>query len=99
MAMLAPVVEFLAAISVTLILWYGGMEVIDGNLTAGALIAFLVYAVNLSNPIKRLSRVYGNIQKAVAAAERVFDVLDTEEEITDAPDAKKMPIVKGNGKA
>ncbi len=98
MAMLAPVVEFLAAISVTLILWYGGMEVIDGNLTAGALIAFLVYAVNLSNPIKRLSRVYGNIQKAVAAAERVFDVLDTEEEIEDAPDAKKMPTVKGNVK-
>jgi subfamily B ATP-binding cassette protein MsbA len=98
MSMLAPVVEFLAAISVTLILWYGGMEVIDGHLTAGALIAFLVYAVNLSNPIKRLSRVYGNIQKAIAAAERVFAVLDTEEEITDAPDAKKMPIVKGNVK-
>ena len=98
MAMLTPVVEFLAAISVTLILWYGGMEVINGNLTAGALIAFLVYAVNLSNPIKRLSRVYGNIQKAIAAAERVFDVLDTEEEIQDAPDAKKMPTVKGNVK-
>ncbi|MBR0325265.1 MAG: ABC transporter ATP-binding protein [Selenomonadales bacterium] len=98
MAMLAPVVEFLAAISVTLILWYGGMEVIDGNLTAGALIAFLVYAVNLANPIKRLSRVYGNIQKAIAAAERVFAVLDTEEEIQDAPDAKEMPIVKGNVK-
>ncbi|MBQ2114879.1 MAG: ABC transporter ATP-binding protein [Selenomonadales bacterium] len=98
MSMLAPVVEFLAAISVTLILWYGGMEVIDGHLTAGALIAFLVYAVNLSNPIKRLSRVYGNIQKAIAAAERVFAVLDTEEEIQDAPDAKEMPIVKGNVK-
>jgi subfamily B ATP-binding cassette protein MsbA len=98
MSMLAPVVEFLAAISVTLILWYGGMEVIDGHLTAGALIAFLVYAVNLSNPIKRLSRVYGNIQKAIAAAERVFAVLDTEEEIQDASDAKKMPIVKGNVK-
>lgn len=98
MSMLAPVVEFLAAISVTLILWYGGMEVIDGHLTAGALIAFLVYAVNLSNPIKRLSRVYGNIQKAIAAAERVFAVLDTEEEITDAADAKKMPTVKGNVK-
>lgn len=98
MAMLAPVVEFLAAISVTMILWYGGMEVIDGNLTAGALIAFLVYAVNLSNPIKRLSRVYGNIQKAMAAAERVFNVLDTEEEIEDAPNAEVLPPVKGNVK-
>lgn len=98
MSMLAPVVEFLAAISVTMILWYGGMEVIDGNLTAGALIAFLVYAVNLSNPIKRLSRVYGNIQKAIAAAERVFAVLDTDEEIKDSDDAKELPHVKGNVK-
>lgn len=98
MAMLAPVVEFLAAISVTMILWYGGMEVIDGNLTAGSLIAFLVYAVNLSNPIKRLSRVYGNIQKAMAAAERVFCVLDTPEDIQDAEDAEVLPPVKGNVK-
>ena len=95
MATLTPLIEFLAAIGVTAIIWYGGREVINGNLTAGSLIAFLVYAVNLSNPIKRLSRVYGNIQKALAAAERVFDVLDTQPEIKDMPGAATLAKIDG----
>lgn len=96
MATLTPIIEFVAALGVTMIIWYGGREVINGNLTAGSLIAFLVYAVNLSNPIKRLSRVYGNIQKAMAAAQRVFDVLDTKPEIEDAPDAKVLAQIDGH---
>ncbi|AIF53763.1 lipid A export permease/ATP-binding protein MsbA [Pelosinus sp. UFO1] len=95
MATLTPVIEFLAAIGVTMIIWYGGREVINDNLTAGSLVAFLVYAVNLSNPIKRLSRVYGNIQKALAAAERVFEVLDTKPEIEDMPNAIPLPNING----
>jgi subfamily B ATP-binding cassette protein MsbA len=95
MATLTPVIEFLAAIGVTMIIWYGGREVINNNLTAGSLIAFLIYAVNLSNPIKRLSRVYGNIQKAISAAERVFGVLDTKPEIEDMPNAVQLPTIKG----
>lgn len=43
------------------------------------MIAFLIYAINLSNPVKRLSQVYGNIQKALAAADRVFEILDTKQ--------------------
>ncbi len=50
---------------------------------------------NLSNPIKRLSRVYGNIQKALAAAERVFEVLDTKPEIEDMPGAVALPTIEG----
>lgn len=96
MATLTPVIEFLAAIGVTVIIWYGGREVINSTLTSGALIAFLIYVVNLSNPIKRLSRVYGNIQRALAAAQRVFEVLDTVPEIQDAPGAKPLPTVKGH---
>jgi subfamily B ATP-binding cassette protein MsbA len=95
MATLTPVIEFLAAIGVTAIIWYGGMEVINGELTAGSLIAFLVYAVNISNPLKRLSKVYGNIQRALAAAQRVFDVLDTEPEIKDMPGAINLPTIRG----
>ena len=94
-ATLTPVVEFLAAFAVTVIVWYGGNEVIRGNLTSGSLIAFLVYAVNISNPVKRLGNVYGSIQRAVAAADRVFEVLDTLPEVQDAPDAKPLPPVKG----
>jgi subfamily B ATP-binding cassette protein MsbA len=94
-ATLTPVVEFLAAFAVTVIVWYGGNEVINGNLTSGSLIAFLVYAVNISNPVKRLGNVYGSIQRAVAAADRVFEVLDTLPEVQDAPDAKPLPPVEG----
>jgi len=94
-ATLTPVVEFLAAIAVTIIVWYGGREVISGNLTSGSLIAFLVYSVNISNPVKRLGNVYGSIQRAVAAAERVFDVLDTLPEIQDMPGAIELPSVQG----
>lgn len=93
---LTPTIEFVAAVGVSIILWYGGNSVINGSITAGSLVAFLTYAVNISNPIKRLSRVIGNIQKALAAAQRVFDVLDLPEAIKNAPDAKVLPKVKGD---
>lgn len=95
MAALTPVIEVLAAIGVVFIIWYGGMEVIDGTITSGALIAFLIYVVNLANPVKRLSRVYGNIQRALAAAERVFEVIDTEPDVREAPNAADLPVVQG----
>jgi subfamily B ATP-binding cassette protein MsbA len=95
MATLTPVIELVAALGVTVILWYGGHNVIDGVTTPGSLIAFLVYAVNISNPIKRVTRTIGNIQKALAAAERVFNVLDLPEEVKDMPGAKVLPPVQG----
>lgn len=96
MATLTPTIEFVAALGVTLILWYGGNNVIAGETTAGSLVAFLAYAVNISNPIKRITRVSGHIQKALAAAQRVFDVLDLPEEVKDLPDAKALPAVTGS---
>ena len=95
MATLTPVVELVAAIGVTMIIWYGGNNVINGTLTAGSLVAFLTYAVNISNPIKRLTRVIGNIQKALAAAQRVFMIIDMPEEIAESRDAKQLPEVSG----
>ena len=95
MATLTPVIELIAAIGVTFLIWYGGFEVINGNLTAGALIAFLVYATNLANPIKRLSRIYGNVQKAMAAAERVFSVLDEKTDIVEKDNATDLKAVIG----
>lgn len=95
MAALTPVIELVAAIGVVIIIWYGGMEVIEGAITSGALIAFLIYVVNLANPVKRLSRVYGNIQRALAAAERVFEVLDTKSDIEEMPGAASLPPISG----
>ncbi len=94
-SLLTPTVEFLAALAVTVIIWFGGKEVVDGVITAGTLVAFLTYAVNLANPVKRLSRIYAQIQKAMAGADRVFALLDTEETVTSAPDAKVLPPVEG----
>ena len=95
-SMLTPTVEFLAAIAVTFIVWFGGYEVVNGDITAGAFVAFLTYAVNLANPVKRLSRIYGNLQKAMAAVDRVFGVIDLEETIKDKPDARVLPPVTGH---
>lgn len=94
-SLLTPTVEFLAAITVTFILWIGGYEVVQDDLTAGALVAFLTYAVNLANPVKRISRIYGTVQRAMAAADRVFDVIDMEEMIHDKEDAVPLPKIEG----
>ena len=94
-AIMGPMVEFSAAIAVVVILWYGGYSVVQGYITAGSLIAFLIYAINLANPVKRLTQVYGNIQKALAAGDRVIDILETQPHVKELPTAKMMDHVKG----
>ena len=95
-SLLTPTVEFLAALAVTAIVWFGGYEVVNGIMTAGSLVAFLTYAVNLANPVKRLSRIYGRMQKAMAAVDRIFDVIDLDESITDKPNAQILPKLNGH---
>lgn len=97
-SLLTPTVEFLAAVAVTLIVWFGGYEVVNGIMSAGALVAFLTYAVNLANPVKRLSRIYGRLQKAMAAIDRIFSVLDLPETVNDKPNAIELPKVAGSVK-
>ena len=93
---LSPVVEFIAAIAVTAIIWYGGWSVIDGELTAGELIAFLIYAINLANPVRRLSSLYGDIQRSMAAGERVFALLDEVPDIREKDNAIALPVLRGD---
>ncbi|WP_301859852.1 lipid A export permease/ATP-binding protein MsbA [uncultured Megasphaera sp.] len=95
-AMLTPFIQFFAAIAVTGIIWYGGMSVIRGEMTAGALIAFLIYAINLANPVRRISEIYGEIQKSLAAADRVFETLDTEPDVKEKEHALTLPPVQGH---
>ena len=94
-SLLTPIVELLATVGISLIVWYGGREVIEGRLTAGSLVAFLTYAINLSNPIKRLSSAYGKLQNAQAGCERVFGAMDFSPEVEDAPGATELPRVSG----
>lgn len=95
-SMLTPFIQFFAAIAVTGIIWYGGMSVIEGQMTAGALIAFLIYAINLANPVRRISEIYGDIQKSLAAADRVFETLDTMPEVKEKENAVALPKVQGH---
>lgn len=92
---MTPLVEFLAAIAVCAIIWYGGVSVIEGVMTTGELIAFLIYAINLANPTRRLAESFGNIQKSLAAADRVFAILDEKSEIQDKDGAKPIEVTEG----
>ena len=92
---MTPLVEFLAAIAVCAIIWYGGVSVIEGVMTTGELIAFLIYAINLANPTRRLAESFGNIQKSLAAADRVFAILDEKPEIQDKNGAKPIEVTEG----
>ena len=92
---MTPLVEFLAAIDVCAIIWYGAVSVIEGVMTTGELIAFLIYAINLANPTRRLAESFGNIQKSLAAADRVFAILDEKSEIQDKDGAKSIEVTEG----
>lgn len=96
---MTPFVEFLAAIAVCAIIWYGGVSVIDGVMSTGELIAFLIYAINLANPTRRVAESVGNIQKSLAAADRVFSILDEQPEIQNREDAKDIEVKAGRVEA
>lgn len=96
---MTPFVEFLAAIAVCTIIWYGGVSVIDGVMSTGELIAFLIYAINLANPTRRVAESVGNIQKSLAAADRVFSILDEQPEIQNRKDAKDIEVKAGRVEA
>ena len=90
-ALFFPVIEVLTAIALALILWYGGGEAIQGAVTVGVLAAFLQYTRRFFRPIQDLSEKYNILQAAMAAAERIFELLDTEPEIRDDPDPLPLP--------
>lgn len=92
---LTPFVEFFSALAITVIIWYGGLSVIDGVMTSGELIAFLIYAINLANPTRRIAEVVGRVQKSLGAADRIFAILDTEPEVRNHPDAKALSVRDG----
>lgn len=95
-ASFAPSVEFLGAIGVAIALWFGGREVLGGRLTEPGLFVFLGAAFMLSNPIRRLSRLQALWQQTTASLERIFDILNAEPHVQEAPDAEEMAKVRGD---
>lgn len=81
--------------TLVIIFWYGGLEVLAGRLTTGDLVAFIFYAFSISRSISQMSRLYTDINTAVGASDRIFELLDEVPEIEDAKDALKIENIDG----
>ncbi len=84
-------VAFVITSALVVIFWFGGREVLAGRLTAGDLVAFIVYALNIARTVGGAGRLYTSFNAAAGASERLFDLLDTAPDVADAPDARPLP--------
>jgi ATP-binding cassette subfamily B protein len=90
-----PLMTFLSSAGITLILWYGGRQVINGSLSLGRLTAFYLYLTMLSQPIRMLGWVVNSAARAIASGERIFGVLDTRPKIQSPDNAIALPSING----
>ena len=95
-AVFGPLIGFLAFGGLSLILWFGGQEVLEGRLTGGELIAFLIYGLTVAGSFASLVGLYAQFQQAIGATKRVFQLLDTQPDVTDRPDARTLERVEGS---
>lgn len=91
-ALFFSVVGFIAFAAVAIVMWQGGLQVLDGRLTAGALVAFLFYAMLVAASVGSLASLFGHFQEAIGAATRVFELLDAHADIKDPP--SPVPMAK-----
>lgn len=87
-----PLIEIASSVGVALVLIYGGFDVLSGALTLGALVAFLSYVRQMFRPISDISQKYNIMQSAMAAAERIFTILDTKPEVVESPAAEYLRL-------
>src|SRR3712207_1298595 len=90
-----PGVELLSAAATAGILVYGGKQAIDGEVTIGVLVAFIAALNNFFDPIQQLSQLYTTYQSGMAALDKIFELLDEEPEVVDAPHARELPRLRG----
>jgi subfamily B ATP-binding cassette protein MsbA len=89
-SILPPLMEFLGGLGIVALIWWGSRQIAGGRMTEGDFMVFVVAAFMLYGPIKRLSRVNTNIQQAIAASERIFEILDTHSEVHEREDARAL---------
>jgi ATP-binding cassette, subfamily B, bacterial MsbA len=94
-ALFGPAISFLAFSAVISIFWYGGREVLAGNITPGQLLMFLILTMTIASSIGQFSGLWTGLQEALGATRRLFELLDTFPDITDAPSAMDLPNVNG----
>ena len=90
-----PIIGFFAFAGLAMMLWFGGREVLDGRLSAGELISFLIYGMTVAASFAGVISVYSQFQEALGATKRVFEILDTQPDVRDAPDAVQAAAVDG----
>jgi len=90
-----PTVEFLSMVATGVVLLFGGIAVINVQVTIGVLVAFLAYVSRFFAPIQDLSQLYTTMQAAMAGGERVLDLLDTDVDVADPADGRIMPRIEG----
>jgi len=94
-AKLAPAVEVIVAVGSASVLWFGARHVLDGRLTAGALVVFLLYLSKMYKPIRELSKMTDTYSRAIVAFERINKFLDADIEVRDQPGARRAPRFRG----
>lgn len=90
-----PFVEFVSAVAVVIVLWYGGSLISGQALEIGVLVAFIAYLNSFFDPLQQLSQLYNTFQASMAAVQKVYTVLDTDPDMLDAPDAQDLPEARG----
>jgi subfamily B ATP-binding cassette protein MsbA len=94
-ARLSPIVEMIVAVGTSLVLWFGARMVLDGSLSTGSLIVFILYLGRMYKPMQELSKMSDTVTKAAVAWERIQEVMETEREVVDLPNAKPAPPLRG----
>ena len=90
-----PAVEMLSGVAMAVIVLYGGYQAIDGNITTGTVVAFVLTLSFLFEPIQQLSQLYATYQSGMAALEKIFQLLDVQPDLTDRADAVELPRIRG----
>ncbi|MBI3943405.1 MAG: ABC transporter ATP-binding protein [Chloroflexi bacterium] len=91
-----PMLDLIANTGTVFIIWYGGLLVVRHELTLGEFVAFFTYLGQLIQPVRRLGMILPALSQAAAAAERIFEILDAESEVKEAPNAISLPKVRGH---
>jgi len=92
------IIEVLTAVGICIVIWGGGIQVMGESLTRGELLAFLSYVRMLYFPVRQLSQIYTTMQSAMAASERIFEVMDTKPKVIESPNAIELPPIVGHVK-
>ena len=94
LAILPPLMELLGGLAVVGLIWYGSHQIAEKTVSPGDFAAFVAAAFMMYAPIKKLSRVNATLQQAMAASERIFEILDTHSEVPERPDAQPLPRLR-----